>query len=584
MRCIMQTEAHTAATDVGGPRSSASVTVLALLLGVHVACGVHTAWSKCVTHDEIWHLPVGILHWRTGEFDQDVLNPPLTRLWAAIPAAVAGVAVEGGRDATDIALKFVGSHDDYARWYLLGRVTNLVFSALTAVIVWRWAGAWFGSAAAVIGAALICASPNVVAHSSLVTPDAGLMLGFTATLWWFVRWREEPSWRRAIALGVVLGLAQATKFTAVLLYPLLAVLFVLYRPVRSEAVSETTRLPLRRWFVLTLVVTLISLVCWSSAFLFRGTGTPLAEYEAQSRTLRSLQSLAGPLADLPLPVPQDYVVGIDRQRGVMEQPHPIYLNGVWSVTGFRDYFLRTLEYKLPHVTQVLCMAGLLVVLFGRPINQRFRKLAVLLLPTVGLLTIASFSTMQLGVRYVLPVLPLLVVLASSVGIVIDRLGSRVRGVVFKTLVVAIGFGLRHHPHHLAYFNEWAGGPVGGRNHLLDSNLDWGQDLNLVADFMREKGLNEIGLVFFGTLPAERLGIRYHIPSGRTPEPGWHAVSVNYVMGRPHLLREPDGSGRAADIYEFAYFQQFEPVARLGSSIDVYHIGAEDVSPMTGGAP
>ena len=90
-----------------------------------------------------------------------------------------------------------------------------------------------------------------------------------------------------------------------------------------------------------------------------------------------------------------------------------------------------------------------------------------------------------------------------------------------------------------------------REHLLDSNLDWGQDLQLVRSFMEEEGLEEINLVFFGTLWPERLGINYGVPSGRELTSGWYAVSVNYVMGRPHLVHLPEGGSRAVDSH-FAF--------------------------------
>jgi hypothetical protein len=140
------------------------------------------------------------------------------------------------------------------------------------------------------------------------------------------------------------------------------------------------------------------------------------------------------------------------------------------------------------------------------------------------------------------------------------------------------FSLRHHPHHLAYFNEAAGGPIGGREHLLDSNLDWGQDLHLVKAFMDEEGLDEIQLVYFGTLWPERLEIDYVVPSGNERTPGWYAVSVNYVMGRPHLVHLPDGGSRAVDFEEFAYLRGVEPVRTLGGSIDIYQLTGDDIAP------
>ncbi|TXT20514.1 MAG: hypothetical protein FD138_4209 [Planctomycetota bacterium] len=137
---------------------------------------------------------------------------------------------------------------------------------------------------------------------------------------------------------------------------------------------------------------------------------------------------------------------------------------------------------------------------------------------------------------------------------------------------------RSHPEYLAYFNEFAGGIEGGRFHLLDSNLDWGQDLHELKRFVAEHPeVESLSLAYFGTLPPESLGVRYENPPTRQPRPGWHAVSVNFVMGRPHWTR--DGRGGTRSVYpgeDFSYFQFFEPKYRIGASIDMYHLTNEDV--------
>jgi hypothetical protein len=553
--------------------------LLALLATVHVACGWHAAARQTVTHDEFWHLPVGLLHWRTGQFHYDVLNPPLTRLWGALPAAVAGVEADPGVDATDIARRFVHRHGAAAhRWYVWGRLANLGCSLATGLLLVRWAADWWGATGASLVALLFFTCPNVLAHSSLVTPDAGLMLGSTATLYLFERWRRSPTWGRTAALGLVLGLTQATKFTAVWLYPVLGVLGIgCPRPASAFSTSAAPAAPLRRQWGRALgqagVVLLVSLFAWNASFLFEGTGRSLTQSPLQSRTLQTLRAALGPVAAWPLPWPADYIAGLDRQKAVMEQPHPCYLDGRWSTTGFWDYFLWTLAYKLPHVFQLASLLGLVVLLGARGMADRRAKLLVLFVPLVSLLAMASFSVLQLGIRYVLPVLPLLALLAGGAGQWLDRCRPALRRAALILLTGLALASLRYQPHHLAYFNELAGGPVGGRHHLLDSNLDWGQDLYLVKEFMEAHQLDRIGLVYYGTWPVELSGIDFEISPGFAPRPGWHAVSVNYVMGRPHLLREPDGRTRPADLFEFAYFQQFEPVARLGYSIDVYHIEA-----------
>jgi hypothetical protein len=255
----------------------------------------------------------------------------------------------------------------------------------------------------------------------------------------------------------------------------------------------------------------------------------------------------------------------------MEQSHPVFLDMEWSLTGFRTYFAKTMQYKLSHLLQAILGIGILTVLLRRRLQQRTEMLVLLGIPSVLLTGIASMSSMQLGVRYVLPILPCLILFTGPLATSLLQRPTAFRYCVFGLVGVAALLPLRHHPHHLAYFNEAAGGPVGGRMHLLDSNIDWGQDLLLLREFMDSENLDDIGLVYFGTVPPSADNIPYHIPPPWRAEPGWYAVSVNFVMGRPHQIRQPDGQHRAVDFNEFGYFRQFEPIATLGGSIDVYHI-------------
>ncbi|MCA9026019.1 MAG: phospholipid carrier-dependent glycosyltransferase [Planctomycetaceae bacterium] len=539
---------------------------IAFLLAVFLMLGVHTASRKTITHDEIWHLPIGILNLQTRQFHFEDLNPPLTRMLAGIPGWMFGPKVETGNGFSEIAIKYIREHPGHRTWYIWGRVFNLLFSVATILIACRWAREWYGNAAAVMTALLACTEPNLIAHSSLVTPDAGLMLGFTATLYLLSRWWEHPTWRMAILLGVVSGLTQGTKFTAILLYGVILIVggLAIFRP-RGEDKSRSRIMS--QW----LTVLMISLVAWNGTYLFKGTGRPLASYQFGSQAMRSIQEALSPVGQLPVPLPESYMTGIDRQRAVMEQQHPIYLDEQWSLQGFRSYFIRTLQYKLSHGLQALLLIGLAMCLLR---GERFRRIKIIVLwglPCLLLIGIASFSSMQLGVRYILPLLPLMILFASPVAEWITRQSPLPKWGIVTAIVIVMMLPLRYHPDHLAYFNEAAGGPIGGRYHLLDSNLDWGQDLYLVRELMEDEGLEEIGLVYFGTLPPDVLGIKFHVSPGWHPEPGWHAVSVNFVMGRPHVVPTPDLEGRAANINEFGYFRAFDPVANLGGSIDVYYI-------------
>lgn len=551
-----------------------------LLIALYFALGVHTAVSKSVTHDELWHLPVGLCNLRFNRFDFDVLNPPLTRMWAAVPLWITDV--ETGETATgpQVGINFIDQYpQDFQQLYNRGRVFNLILSVATALILARWARELFGDGGALLATLLYCTSPNILAHSAIVTPDAGLMLAFLATLYSFWIWSRSRTWTLTFIMALVLGLAQGTKFTAVLLYPVLLILWFICSGTRGPDESAQRS---RGKFWQMPVAFLTSLLVLSAVYQFHGSFRPLGSYRFTSSAMQSVATLLQSAPWLPLPFPEDYLVGIDEQRRIMESPHPVFLDGTWSVAGFPAYYPRTLLYKIPHPLHVCVALGLILCLIKPGGQMTRRTLVMLLLPILLLLGIAGTTAMQLGVRYVLPLLPLMILIASRLGLAWNGWPTIARRTAGALVALICFASLRHHPHHLAYFNEYAGGPVGGRNHLLDSNIDWGQDLHLVKQFMNDQQLESIGLAYFGTLPPTSLGIDYEVPPDLTGDtastwslpPGWYAVSVNFVMGRPHLVPHPDGTASPVDLHAFSYFQRLEPVARLGYSIDVYHVTPE----------
>jgi hypothetical protein len=222
------------------------------------------------------------------------------------------------------------------------------------------------------------------------------------------------------------------------------------------------------------------------------------------------------------------------------------------------------------------LAGLLLVWPGR--ERRLGRTQVLLwIPIALMFVIGSSTSMQLGLRYILPVLPFVVLFASQVGRWAQWKSYPLRAAVVCVLAALAPAAIRYHPNHLAYFNELSGGPARGYEHLIDSNIDWGQNLRDLKDYLEEQGIGKIGLAYFGTAPPTELGIDFELPPAWIPEPGWYAVSVNYLQGRSHALRDPAGGHFAPEFGAYAYFRSFEPDDRIGYSIYVYHIDQNDVA-------
>ena len=238
----------------------------------------------------------------------------------------------------------------------------------------------------------------------------------------------------------------------------------------------------------------------------------------------------------------------------------------------------------------------------------FDELMLLSVPLVIVLVISFFTNINLGLRYVLPIFPFLFISAGKVvpwaaGIGRKAWSRFALGVVGVCLGTTIAATLAIAPHYLAYFNVVSGGSSHGSEHLIDSNLDWGQDLvGLKRWLVRNAPRERVGLAYFGQinpmifdvrpgpsfewflppplprtiepLPVEdRFG-----PRPRRLDPGLYAVSASLVRGLPWRVYDnarwpPYSAGENA----FGYFRELKPIARVGGSIFVYRVTAADAA-------
>jgi len=246
-----------------------------------------------------------------------------------------------------------------------------------------------------------------------------------------------------------------------------------------------------------------------------------------------------------------------------------------------------LPLAIPIFLTLAALAAALVPAARRPLADELFWIA----PATVLLALMSAMTgLDLGVRYDLPILPFLFVGIARVAhpaalAWMGRAGRVAIGVALAWMVVGT---LRVHPHELSYFNEIAGGPRGGARHLLDSNIDWGQDL---LELRRVLDLNEpLGLAYFGAVDPALAGIRWRVPPrdprtvppghalpSDTPTllPGLYAISVNFLYGLPHRVPGPGGESVPSDEDAFAYFRTLRPFARAGYSIEIFRVGPEE---------
>ena len=575
--------------------------VVVAILGVHitlvaVGAGVHSpGW------DEWGHLPGGLSHWYTGHFHYYRVNPPLVRMIAAIPILLCGVRFDcppvsadaRERPEWECAQRMVKVAGERIFWYFtLARWACIPFTFLGAVTCFCWASELYGKWSGLLALTLWSFSPAILGNAQMVTPDTGAAaLGVTASyLFW--RWLRASTVSRAVCAGVALGLAELAKFTWIVLFVLWPVLWITWGAYRNRtSLGEYRRGIAQGVLILGLGVYIINV-----GYAFEGTGRRLGEFRFVSRLLRSGNStvervgtsrpdnwFAGSwLASIRMPLPANYVQGIDRQKLDFEQRPWSYFRGEWRRGGWWYYYIYGLAIKEPLGTWVLVLFALVIGFFGRGYVAEWRDELMLLAPIAVVLTLVSSQTgFNHHIRYVLPIFPFGFIWVSKLARCVESGHRKVVASVGLALLWSVGSSLYHYPHSLSYFNELVGGPKNGHTHLLDSNIDWGQDLLFLKRWLQDHPeVQPIALAYsipaslvdpvdFGIKyvqpppgPNARLGHRLRPSAELGPLPGWYAIFV-----RP--LRERDR--------KYAYFEHFEPVEMIGYTIRIYHISVDDAN-------
>jgi 4-amino-4-deoxy-L-arabinose transferase-like glycosyltransferase len=588
------------------PGARAVVRAAAGLLAIHVGLLLAGLRLNFITVDEVASLAAGVSYWRTGRFFAYRVNPPLTKLLSALPALAAGARADFRdlRDSPGTRAEYGAGHAfleaNRSRLFdlvCLARLPGLAWSALGGGLVFLWARRLYGGAAGCFALALWCVEPLVLGHAPLVTTDVPAAVAGLAASFAFWRYLRAPTWRGAGAAGVLLGLAGLTKFTLLLLFALWPLLWMLDRRLgRADARSSPGRLAEGGQLLL---IAALGLYVINWGYLFRGSLRPLGDYPFVSRALAGQSAGGGSpgnrfkghwLGAVPVPLPEDVLRGIDTQQVDFEARMRSYLAGRWRREGWWYYYLYGLAVKLPLGTIALVLWGAASALGARGPSRRDE--AFLLATAATFLALVSAQTgFSHHLRYAIPALPYLLIVAA--GLAGPRPGRpRWAGpLAWALLLGAAGSSLAVAPHWLSYFNEAAGGPANGHAHLLDSNIDWGQDLLSLRSWLRDHPeARPLGLAYFNSVDPGLVGIDYRLPPpGREalapgqrpdqgpvgPRPGYFAVSVNFLRGFEFLIADGRGGMHQVRPHEYEYFRAFRPIARAGYSIYIYHITPRD---------
>jgi hypothetical protein len=588
------------------------VSILIVLLFFVLIC------NTIIQTTPVWHessqLLAGLNLWNFGRFDTQEVNPSLVRAIVTLPVLLFSPNLDEKQfnrptiNRNEFAMGEIFLKENIGKnrlLFIVARLTNLIFILIGIIFCSIYTDKLYGKISGCLVLSILFFSPFFLGHGATIMNDIPTALLGIIAVFFFWKWLKRPELLETIIAGIMLGFAELSKFTLLIFYPLFLLLWLLYH-LPDYRLLGFKKIALQ--FGNLCILYVVSIFVINCGYLGGGTFTLLETFRFKSILLTGKLTLkeipyAGAnrfegtlLGKLPVPIPASMVRGIDLQKYDFERGLPSYLRGTWSDHGWGYYYLYALLIKTPLGTIGLFLLAVFCTFFQKGYNILWRDEMVILLPGITLLVFVSSQTgFSVHSRYIIPALPFFFIWISKVGKAFSLKCPVVATLTAVLLAWSVLSSLSIYPHSLSYFNELAAilptpedqqypqpiktssktfwqktkrlldsGPRNGARHLLDSNIDWGQDLfYLERWYQKHPEAKEIRVAYWGSYPLELTKIPSNdMPPMNDPQPGWYALSVNYLYDREKKYR---------------YFLNFEPIVTAGYSIYIYHITLEDAN-------
>ena len=566
-----------------------SVAGVALLLGVLMLQLALSVRLESLSWDEGDHIFAGYMSWKRADFGLNPEHPPLVKMVATVPLLSMPLKVPELQNRYFKSEAYFDGRDliygnDAGTIVFRVRMAAMIFTVLLALIAFLTAREMFGRGAAFIALTLVVFEPNLLAHGAMVTTDAGLACFLLGTIYAFYRYLKAPSlWRMAVT-GLAGGLAAATKHSAILLLPMLALLAlteVLRRRHRPEAdsapVPETRGRQALRLAAAILAVAAIAVVILWGVYGFRYAARPdgLHINPPLAETVRGLSPIEArgilTLARWRL-LPESYLYGLTDVRAVANFM-PSYIFGKVYEHGVWFYF--PVAFAVKSTLALLLLSALAVVAIARGRLNRWREILFLTIPPLIYMLVSMGSHLNIGARHILLVFIFASVLAAGAAWSFIRADRRWIYPLGALLLFHAVSSLGAFPtSYMAYSNELWGGPSATYKYLTDSNTDWGQQLIGTKKYLDGRGVKNCWFAYFVD-PAIRPA-SYGIPCRPlpTPDTNWFGEQIDTppTIEGPVLISASDLSGYELGsnvLNPYRDFQNLRPTAVIEHGVFVF---------------
>jgi hypothetical protein len=536
---------------------------------------------KSITIDELVLIPSAYYHLADGDFQLVNEHPALPKLVAAVPLLFVQpneyrwTPTPLSHDPADAewARMFTFWEDNLSRVDSLSfwpRVAMIVFTVGLGVLIFRFTRSLFGSRAAVFAVALFSLEPTILAHGRVVHTDVPAAFGYLLFFMALYTYKKKQTWRWAICLGAAAAVAILTKFSMLMIGFVLAGLFILlfWKTAKRQAVIAQAA-----------IIFLSIMILINAAYFFQHGSLDNTDYRWLLANFPSHGSALSLTAQsLSYVLPKEFVMGIFYQFWHNSDGHSAGLLGMYSQKGWWYYFpvAFALKTTLPFLFLSLASIGWATY---KLIKDRDGRFFWLLTPVVIYSVFVLFSHIDIGVRYLLPIFPFLIIIGSALLESLVKTKHRLLGAL-TVLALFSWMGvedLRAYPNHMSYMNQLASHAPHWW-YLSDSNVEWGDDLRELATYLHDRGetrvldatLGGFGILrFYGI---ERVDALTKQQSDHD-QPRYLAIGASYMNGSTIPAGLP-GTGRETNEGRVNFFDEYRrraPETIIGNSIYVFRV-------------
>ena len=603
-----------------------------IIISVAVILSIASVWDDSIIVDEVPHIGAGYSYLVKRDMRLNPEHPPLAKDLAAIPLLFVNLKQDVFNSEfwqTDINGQWncgrrliYNSGNDADLIKHLAKLPMLLFFILSAILIFKWARRLYGDTGAITALILFAFSPTVIAHLRFVTTDVAALFGVLFATYFYVNYLKNQTKKNFWLASVFFGIALLCKFSTFLLAPFFLALGLIYGFVKNPRPADS-KTP---WFLAkvkdavksiraTILVFIIGfvIVVWPVYYFHTYNYQQERQHNDTKQLLASYgnRMFADPVvwaSDKPvIRAAAQYGLGLLMVTQRVVGGNTTYFLGEVSRFGWHSYFPIVYFIKEPLAWWGLVLIALIAISTqvkslklkvkstGDWIQNHFAEFAMLL--WLAIYWGASIKgTLNIGVRHLLPTYPFAILLVSGqIAKIIQK--SKIKNQNYKSKFKILNFKLsfytliftfsillgwyvlenvRVYPFYLTYFNQVVGGPSGGDRYVVDSNLDWGQDLVRFSNWVKENNIPKIEFDYFGWAdPSYYLKERYvwlnstkYIDgrdfAARNQSDGWLAVSATFLMGSQGPYDQPK------DI-NYLWLNSYQSVTIIGNSIFVYRI-------------